>query len=648
MLQVDCYFDELLTKAKSYTLQQLMLQEKQTRSERVKRAFMDAKKGSDYKMLEYYAQLYLNENVSEANQALFDIFTTTDEDKRKDTLLHDKWSLVVNPFLIRLYYYFGTKGSNQLEPRVEKALLDLLWERMSSKNDIALAKKSTWHMTGSENHDLNFKVCSLVSSQIFMELDEYKERTYPDLGCGGGSGYWFHYMYPFMGGDENDGFGPEGRAQLKDGEKYNANDHYEAWVEFFKEYFSQRAKKGFFVEASSSGYMKWTLSFISIILEFCNDEELRKMCKDFYDLIWCEWAQDQIKGRRGGAKTRFHFSRESAENDAMYYMAKFWFGGDGIAVNAYYFQMLSGYELPEIVWDLVINKNELGCYEYYSRRPGEEENYYPRPFGEERTLLCDTESRMLHYSYVTPEYILGTQMDHPFMIHSHLSCGGRWNGLIMGSSPNAYLYPSAFEEDQNGCLQPKGRMYRSVQKKDVLICAQHRGFFQISPEWFPNVPTGTCLYGFYLGKNFEVIEREKDYIFIYEEGTYAAIRPAYGGYREYKENIIIFNDSYAPAIIHTGRKCEYSSFNEFKRKIRLNSLIINNTVVPKFYTVSYKTDGDTFYFNAANNEPPKINGELIDYCYPYAFKSPFIEGKYNDGEITIKKDENILKLNFRR
>ncbi|MGI5899999.1 MAG: hypothetical protein ACOX8S_08790 [Christensenellales bacterium] len=43
-------------------------------------------------------------------------------------------------------------------------------------------------MTGSENHDLNFKAGALISPKIFMELPEYKDRIYPDSGRGGSSG----------------------------------------------------------------------------------------------------------------------------------------------------------------------------------------------------------------------------------------------------------------------------------------------------------------------------------------------------------------------------------------------------------------------------------------------------------------------------
>lgn len=644
---MDTYIQELVKNAQNTPVEELMRQECESRGERVRKAFAAAKQNAEFELLRYYAAFYLEEDLEETNQALLEILTTEEEAVRRRYCLHDKWSLWVNPLLIRFYYNFGSPGRGLLSPELEQAVCETLWERMLYKNDIALAKRSVWHMTGSENHDLNFKICALLTSQMFMELPDYRERTYPDRGTGGGDGYWFHYMYDFMGGEVADR-GPEGRADWKEpGREYNAKAHYEAWVEFFKTYFRERAKKGFFLEASASGYMKWTLSFISLLLEFCRDGELKKLCKDFYDLIWCEWAQDQIDGRRGGAKTRCVFEQQQLENDSMYYMAKFLLGGDGIAGHAYYFQMTNGYELPPVVWDMVIHKRELGSYEYFSRRPGEEENVYPRPLGEERTLCCDTQSRMLHYSYVTPDYILGTQMDHPYMPHSHLSCAARWNGLTGGESPDSFLFPAAFRQNEDGTYAPIGSMYRSVQDKNVLICAQHRGYFRIDPEWYPQMEQTASAYGFYFGKKFPEMLEKEDWIFVRDGGMYAALRPAYGGYRKLGDTIILFQEPFAPAIVHAASAADFPNFGAFVEFILKNiRLGLNNIVVPGYFTIRYQTPKTELYFNAANNEPPRINGNLVDYSYPYAFRSPYMEGKYGEGVITVRHGKYSLVLDF--
>ncbi len=175
-----------------------------------------------------FAALYLGKDLDQVNEALFDIFTSDDP---KVNGLDDYWSLTDNQWLYRLYYTFGSKGSvspGRLYPKTEKALLELLWKRMKYKDDILLTRWSTWWMSGSENHDIVGKVSSLISSQIFMNEPEFMNRTYPDLGNGGGYEYWFHSMY----GSESD-HGPKPRGNYKDGKAYTASDHYYEWVEVF-------------------------------------------------------------------------------------------------------------------------------------------------------------------------------------------------------------------------------------------------------------------------------------------------------------------------------------------------------------------------------------------------------------------------------
>jgi len=640
---MDCFIQELVKKYKGTDVKLLMEEERKSRKERARQAFSDAidaqitNFGAGFELLTYYARLAIERDTEYANEKIYSVLTSKDEEVIRRNTIQDKWSLWLNPILIRMYFNFGSLGTGVLSEKNEKLILDILWERMLLKNDIAMSRLSTWHMTGSENHDLNYKICALITSQIFKALPEYSKRIYPDLGKGGGSGYWFHYMYDFMGGDTAD-YGPEGNGDYADGREYNAKDHYDAWCSFFKEYFKERAKRGFFLEAGATEYMKWTLSFISLLVEFCEDEELKKLSHDFYDLIWCEWAQEELYGRRGGAKTRFVFNDASMENDSMYYMAKFWLGGEcKDASHVYYFQLLSGYEFPEIVWDMVINRHEMGSYEYYSRRPGEEEATFPRPRGYERTMMCKADSRMTHYSYITPHYILGTQFDHPYMLHSHLSPGKRWNGLILDSSPDAYIFPTVFVRN-DGEIKPVGEMYQSVQHKNVLLCKHNRSYFQVNPEWYPDiVPEKNMSYGIHLGRGYDVKEYDGWYI-LSDEYTYVAFRPAYGGAVWENERSLVFDDMSAPAIIHIESTERFKTAEEFASYIEKEcSLKVNNTVTPGYYTIDYSFDGNKLYLNAANNEPPRINGKTVDYEYPYTFKSPYMISEYGSGIITVKK-----------
>ena len=90
---------------------------------------------------------------------------------------------------------------------------------------------------------------------------------------------------------------------------------------------------------------------------------------------------------------------------------------------------------------MALDRDGMGSYSYSARGVGEEEDVWPRPLGTERTLTIDTKARFLKTTYVTPDYTLGTQMDHPAAVHSHLSITGRWHGMTFAQSATARIVP---------------------------------------------------------------------------------------------------------------------------------------------------------------------------------------------------------------
>ncbi|MGL1891278.1 MAG: hypothetical protein OCD02_06590 [Spirochaetaceae bacterium] len=276
------------------------------------------------------------------------------------------------------------------------------------------------------------------------------------------------------------------RANWSDGKQYKPADHYEAWVAYFKEYFAERARKGFFLENGSPGYMKFTIAYILLLYNFCPDGQLKLQVKMFLDLFWTDWALQQLGGLRGGPKTRHHNSAGSY--DSMSDWARFYLGGPGLTTFNYSQQMIGDYQFSPLIWELVLDRKGLGSFAYTARGIGEEEETLPRPFGVERTMTGDRESRMTKYSWITPDYVLGTQMDHPLAVHNHLSAHGRWQGLIT-SDLNSRILTVSLEQFRGKTDPGNGYsielMYHSAQNKQVLITQQKRRWTQINPDWFP-------------------------------------------------------------------------------------------------------------------------------------------------------------------
>ncbi len=128
-----------------------------------------------------FAKLLRNEDVAEMNKRLLEIVSTKDQAIQAQYGIEYSWALSTTPALYRFYFNFGSKSKRfpgRLEPEVEKRILELLWERNKFKNDINVARQSTWNLTGSENHDLNAKIGCLLTSR-----SSGRSRNMPIASC---------------------------------------------------------------------------------------------------------------------------------------------------------------------------------------------------------------------------------------------------------------------------------------------------------------------------------------------------------------------------------------------------------------------------------------------------------------------------------
>lgn len=641
-----------------------------TKKDRIQLAFENAKgDGLREAFCPHFSDLYLGKNLDATNRKLLEIFTTDDMAVQEKYRLNDPWCLTFKQIAYHMYYTFGSKSqkfAGRLYPETEKALLELLWKKTKYKNDIHLARESTWWMVGSENHDIVAKVSNLISSQIFMNEEDFRDRVYPDLGTGAGEEYWFHHMY---GQDRL--AGPHGRANNKDGKEYTAENHYKEWVKYFEMFFTERAKKGFFLEMASYGYMAVTVSYLTDIYDLCEDEHLKQKAEAFLDVVWADWAQEQLLGVRGGAKTREKIG--TRWNDSMYRFARFYSGGEGESSSNFFTQLLSDYEWKPIIWHIALDSKGRGEYASIRRQPGEEEGDLPRPLGTERSLLCDTESRFVRYSWITPDYIMGCQMDHPLAVHSHLSIQNRWQGITFKGEKGPRVFPTPLKINDSGEYLPYGDGYtRCVQDKSVMIVQQSRGFTVVNPDWYPSKSRANLDYGVYIGNNHDNIVEKAGWIFVEHGNAFLAVKPIVGEYAEgwtilkdgatpglYSEiiqdcyewsknkELIYIKDKYAGVIFETSRREHYNKLDDFIDAILKNPIALEKTVVPGFHILKYTgLNGTEFYFNLANNEIPMVDGVRIDYTPNMVFNSPFVNSKYQSGVVSVKTKQMELKLDF--
>ena len=347
------------------TITQYMAETAATRPRRVAEAL--AAKGG-FEMTRFVCELWQGNRLEDTNHEIIQWI-----DKAKGSY----WSLFAGSTVHWLYFGFSSNGRlkpGRLTPECEKRLLDFYWEHTNLKNDIASARRSTWYVAGSENHDINAKHEDLLSSQIFLHQPEYARRVYPDLGRM--IGYQYDMNPEFLGKGGNP-VPKLGSGNFKDGKQYTAKDHYDAWVKFWKEFFAERARHGFFIEHNASGYMAHTGRFLHDIYAWSEDEELRRQARMFLDLVWMQWAQDQLLTLNGGAATR-----GNAGPGRMGPMAQSFMGGP---INFMY--LFSDYQWPRQVWEMMLDRKGKGEYAFLSRKPNEEQDVWPRPAGNEFSMV---------------------------------------------------------------------------------------------------------------------------------------------------------------------------------------------------------------------------------------------------------------------
>jgi hypothetical protein len=341
--------------------------------------------------------------------------------------------------------------------------------------------------------------------------------------------------------------------------------------------------------------------------------------------------------------------------------------------------------MPELVWKLAFDREPLGSYAYASRQLGESPaNYIGEP-GLERTIVCKPTSRLVRYSWVTPDYILGTQMDHPGVTHNHLSVAARFQGLFFAEPRGAAVYVKGIQDEKEFTTPARkypynNTMLRSVQHEQVAIFQGARRVLRQSPAWFPN--EAHELDGMIVGlSKMQHMEEANGWIFVQNGEGLLAIRVVDGlqkpmtsgadaanrgvvdyplesehvdlvekGYAWNESNDkILFDDPWSPVIFEAARLEEFGSLQAFKDYILGNKLTLLKTVVPGFYRLRYEygaNNENRIDFNAANLQIPRINGVPVDYAPAALFNSPYLNSEYKSGKIRIEYGGETLDLDF--
>ena len=547
--------------------------------------------------------MWLNEQLEAANAAVSEMgrYFIGNPDARDD---YDNFYWCAD-VLCRVVEFFGRAGSRapgRLHPAVEDTVLEMMWlwaKDNSLVSDAEHEQSRTWMLVGSENHHLQ-KFCTCWQFARFLKNEpRYRDRPFDD-----------------------------GKT---------AAEHHAAWTAYAKEYFRQRAKKGFLVEFGNSNYGLVGMKGVYNLFDFAEDPVLKKRAGCMLDLFWATWAQEQIGGVRGGGRTRIYQGLNSTRawldelgRLAWYYLEV----GKASPPRDNDFTILtSAYRMPRVVMDIALDVTGRGVYEVRQwplgrATEGEERNAMRYHVRTDAGGIC-------RYSFCTPEFILGTALfeARPVEDWTPISAQNRWQGAIFAGDPDARIFPQCRAMARNRCYNA----HWSVQSKGTLITQKlktSKGAAEMR-VWFSK-------------PGLEHRIEKEGWVFAQAPGAYAAVRPVAGGY-EWQDDEkdkggqwLACKDHYTPVILEVARKSNFRDYAAFQAAALAKP--------PQFdrQTLSYRSlDGDALTFYADYSQPPQINGRAVSYAIPdNAFDSPFVRGGWDGGVVTIQKAGRRIVLDF--
>jgi hypothetical protein len=528
------------------------------------------------------AALWLQRSIADANNKLAAVrighITGQACDQSIDPARANLWLST----MLRPYFLFKANSlyfPGRLTAAAADNLVAQMWAYAAPYSNQSEAA-DPWSIYDSENHDAQAESFNLLAAQAFKNRNDYKLRTYAD------------------------GSTP---AQ-----------QYQAWHAHWSNYFDQVAKRGLFIEVGSPIYHRYLVDAILNVFNFAEDPILRKKARMVLDLDFADYAQQKLNNIRGGAKSRsYPLDSYDGGNDAMTEYGTFFWSPAPAVVKSTLGLATSGYQPPPVVQSLATNRTARGSFAYVTRRPGvgipgwdANKNWHVTP-----------DKSVLNYTYVTPDYVLGTAELNPADTYIAPSSQNRWQGIIFAKGSGDRIYPQAAPTSVTKTMNA----FMSVENRNVLITRKQGYETQPTLVYFPST--------------LDSLSEQNGWVFVKRGAAYLAVRPAGGTYSwlttaknratNINQRFIKLSNVASPIIFEAAREAQYPSFAAFKADILDNARTYGGGVLR--YTASNGT-AFTFFDNATT---PRVNGTPIDYAPAAVFNSPHMQSVWDSGRITI-------------
>ena len=541
---------------------------------------------------------WLNEQIDSANVALLE---NTNYYIGYPTAYKDKDSFYwAADELCRILAFFGSNGSIKaglVAKETEERIFLMMWQYAKMQSKIANAEyqiSKTWYVEESENHHIQRFYAAWHFAKFLKENPRYKDIKY------------------------NDGF--------------TAAEHFAAWNDFAKHWILERARKGLFIEMANDGYGLETLKGVYNFYDFADDPKLRVISGKLLDLYWAAWAQEQLNGVRGGGKSRIYPSESNNGKSIFWKLAWYYLGINEMTIprGNLFTLICSSYRLPLVVMDIALDVVGREKYEILQRQPGRAEKGFFKP----PAYHLQENGGLLRYSYSTPEFIAGTLFceAQPYEEWTMISSQNRWVGIIFNDEPDARIFAQCKTDkrerayNQFWCIQKKGSMI--VHKLKDQIHSRGAGDMQI---WISKA-------------GLSEPEEKNGWVFVKNNGSFAAIRCINGGYSWKKIKSgqwLVCDNPYSPVIMEIARKADFTNFEVFKNRIQNLKYAINGELL------TYHSLNDDLLTLPINYKGlPKVNGIELNLSPNMGMVSPFVQSEFNSGVIKIQKGNRQLTLDF--
>ncbi len=546
------------------------------------------------------AAYWLNQQTSQADAGLISLI---DDGHYQATVAADSfhWHAYL---LERIYFLYSSQSDfpqfqGRMSTAAEDAVLQMLWDWAAPISEIGLASPDKLNFYwGSENHDAQAWVSLWGASQIFKDHSDYQNRTY------------------------GDGSTPAAMAA--------------AFDDYFKAYVRSYTLKGLPIEIASPTYAKYTLNTWLNLFDFAEDPELKEATGMLLDVYWADWNLEQIDGVRGGSRHRSYPGRSSISTGAASHA--WYLFGKGIEASKHPGAMsaaTTSWRPSRAVVALALDEVGRGSYQYTSRRLGLKDQAPPTEppafHGGAYNPVDPDGGSLLRTTWSTPDFVMGmSQVEaRPHEDWTAISSQNRWNGVVFSGHETARIFTQ----------RPKparGSVYNAewgVQEKGAMILQRLSQAHSATGQmiWFD----------FSLNR-----EETNGWIFAEAADAFAAVRVVHGGFTWQPDTDVtvgewaVLNEQFSPIILEVGRKQEYADFDAFKAEIQSNGLEWNGTRLD-YTSAGY---GTTLTHFADESAPPQVDGVPLDFSTSKAYDSPYLQGDFGSGTVTIDygNDRTVL------